>query len=44
MDDQIIDALKDEFSDQNLVELTVTVSVANLVNRINNGLNIPLEE
>jgi alkylhydroperoxidase family enzyme len=44
VDDQVIETLKEEFSDQNLVELTVTVSVANLTNRINNGLNIPLEE
>ncbi len=44
MSNEVIDALKSEFSDQNLVELTVTVSVANMVNRINNGLNIPLEE
>jgi uncharacterized peroxidase-related enzyme len=36
-------ALAAHFSDEQIVEITLVVALANFTNRFNNGLNIPLE-
>ncbi len=41
-DAELIDRLKQHLSDRQLVELTITVALANFTNRINNTLNIDL--
>jgi uncharacterized peroxidase-related enzyme len=36
--------LREHFSEQQMVELTLVVAMANFTNRFNNGLNVPVEK
>jgi uncharacterized peroxidase-related enzyme len=36
-------SLREQFSEEQLVELTLVIALANFTNRFNNGLNVPVE-
>lgn len=42
--DEVFADLEQWFSEQEIVELTLSISAANFVNRFNDALEIPLEE
>jgi uncharacterized peroxidase-related enzyme len=37
------ESLREQFSEEQLVELTLVIALANFTNRFNNGLNVPVE-
>ena len=42
IDDVDVDALKEHFDDEQIVELVLTIATANWTNRVNDGLRTPM--